>query len=507
VNVLLLNSNITRCAEVGYGLTPAPAGLIYLAGVLRDHGHAVSIRQVHDHVLDQDEEGLPLVRRELESILADSSPDLIGISVRNVGAQRKPRNPFHLVEYYSVFYDARIVRALRELSRAPIVMGGSAYSVEPGLYVKYARPDYGVVGEGEETLLALVTALEGGRTPEGIPGLVKAYDDIEPACQTAGRLVCTSNIGIGACEVVADFDGEYYRNGGFATVQTKRGCAMNCTYCTTPFFHGHPYRYRPMQQVIDEMKAYIEHWNARHFFFVDGTFNHPIEHALELCNAIVEAGLDIEWYSELTPAAFNDELCRMMVKSGCMGISLTPDSCSESVLKSYTKGFGMAEVRNAVALLKKYGIPFQTHLIVGGPGETKETFAESIEFCSEHLADDPISFYDRMVIVRRAPLFERAAAEGLVDASERLEDLILQNDFRGAKGYEYFFPHLPESRRDLLAMLEEACTGRSWLVPSRDYELDPETREHRLRSHFSAAKGARPWWRGLEKRDTVGDPM
>ena len=85
----------------------------------------------------------------------------------------------------------------------------------------------------------------------------------------------------------------------------------------------------------------------------------------------------------------------------------------------------------------------------------------------------------------------------------RVEDLILGNDFRGAKSYEYFFPHLPESRRELLAMVERACTGPSWIVPSRDYEVDPETGEHRLRSNFSTRKGARPWWKGLENRDTA----
>jgi len=501
MNVLLVNSNITRCARVGYGLTPAPAGLISIAGVLRRRGHNVRICQVHNHVLAQDEEDLPLLREEIQALLRESSPDVVAISVRNVGAQRRPLNPFCLIQYYSAFYDARVVRALRMLSSVPVVIGGTAFSVEPGLYMKFVRPDYGLIGEGEESLPALLDALGAGREAADIPGLVRDASDMEGAARTCGHVTDMSILGAGACDVVADFPGEYYLDGGFATVQTKRGCAMSCTYCTTPFFEGHRYRYRPMGHVIDEIKAYQEHWGAKHFFFVDATFNHPIDHALDLCNAILEAGLDIEWYSEVTAGAFNEELCRAMVRSGCIGVSLTPDSCCESVLKAYGKGFGVAEVKNAVTLLRKHGIPFQCHLIVGGPRETKETFAESVAFCSEHIKDEVAYFYDKMVITRRAPVFQTAVNEGLIDPTIKYEDMIARNDFRGMKGYEYFFPHLKDSREELLAMMEQACTGRLWLVASRDYQTDPETREYSLRPEISARKGDRPWWRSMQRED------
>jgi radical SAM superfamily enzyme YgiQ (UPF0313 family) len=503
MNVLLLNSNIVRCARSGYPQTPAPTGLIYLAGVLISKGHKVRIEQVESHVAPQDEEGLPLVREELQGIFDEFSPDLIGISVRNVGAARRPANPFHLIEYYSVFYDARIVTACRMLTGAPIVIGGSALSVEPGLYLKYAKPDYAIVGEGEVPLLELVGALEGGREPFGIPGLLTESSDLD-ACETYARLEDMSVIGTGACDVVESYREHYYDEGGYAGVQAKRGCPMGCIYCTTPFLEGCPYRYRPMDHVIDEIKAYQDCWGIRHFFFLDATFNDPIEHGLNVCQAILDAGLDIEWFSEITPAAVTDELCIMMKKSGCIGVTMSPDSCSESVLKAYDKPFGMAEVENAVKLVAKHDLAFDVRLIVGGPGETMETLAESFEFCSEHLQDECVGFYDGMVITSRAPVYKIAVDEGLIDSSRPYEEIVFDNDFRAMKNFEYFFPHIKDSRRQLAALLDRTCIGRRWRVTSRDYAPDPETGEFSFKPEITVRKGARPWFSGWSREPTQG---
>ena len=506
MNILLVNSNITRCGRSGYGRTPAPTGLISLAGVLRSRGHRVKISQVHNHVLPQDEESLPLLRDELEALLERFAPDLIGISARNIGAARKPQNPFRLVQYFSVFYDARIVRAFRMLSRAPVVMGGTALTIEPTLYMRYAEPDFGMVGEGEESLPALAQALSCGGEPRNIPGVATCAADLDVVGKTCVHVQDLATVGVGACDVVEDFRNDYYVDGGLAPVQTKRGCPLKCIYCTARFFEGPKYRFRPIAHVIEEMRAYQRVWDVRHFFFVDSTFNHPLEHAIEVCDGILQAGLDVEWFSELTPAVLNDELCRLMVRSGCIGVTLTPDSCSESVLASYGKPFGMAEVENAVKLLKKHGIPFDTCLILGGPGETRETFAESVAFCSEHLRDNVVRFYDGMVITRRSTAFQIAVQEGLIDPSRPYEELVFHNDFRAVKGYEYCFPHVKEGRDELLRLVETSCRAKRWLLTSKDYLTDPGSGEFSLHPRVRVRRGDRPWWRGLLYDERVEAP-
>ena len=499
-NVLLINSNVSRCARSGYGPVPPPAGLISLGGVLRDRGHAVRICQVHSQGAAQDEASLPLVRAELEALLEGFSPDAVGVSVRNIGAARRPADPFHLVEYYAAFYDARVVRALRMITSAPVVMGGTAFSLEPRLYLKVAQPGYGLLGEAEETLPALLDALAAGAEPSGIPGLVRSVGDVSLAAAVPGLVGDLAAIGVGACDLVEDFRGLYYAEGGLAPILTKRGCAMNCVYCTTPFFEGRTYRYRPMNHVLDEMRAYRRAWGVRHFFFVDSTFNHPLDHAKEVCEALLASGLDAQWYTELTPACLDDELCRLMVRSGCIGVTLGLDSCSERVLLSYGKPFGLAEIRHAMALLRAHGIPFDATVILGGPGDTEETFGETLAFCTEHLGDTVVRFFDGMIVTAGSPVFGVAAREGVIDPAVPYDELVLANDFRGVKRYEYCFPHAGPGRRALIERVARACRQPRWLVTSRDYPPDPRTGELSLHPDIHVERGARPWWRGLHRK-------
>ena len=77
------------------------------------------------------------------------------------------------MEHFSAFNDERVVRAVHALCDAPAVAGGTAFSLETGLYMAYVRPDYGIRGEGEEAFPALLDALPGGTAdPDTIPGLV-----------------------------------------------------------------------------------------------------------------------------------------------------------------------------------------------------------------------------------------------------------------------------------------------------------------------------------------------
>ena len=500
MRILLVNGNTSRCARSGYGPTPAPAGLISLGGVLREHGHQVTIRQIANHVPAQDEDSLPLLRAELEPILEACQPDVIGISCRNIGAARRRENPFKLFAYYSVFYDERLVRGFRMLSDAPIVMGGTAYSIEPALYTRYAKPDYGLVGEAEDTLPALLDAISTGQAPSDIPGLVRELGDVDHAWQNCGRTRDLSVMRLGAADLLENFRECYYDGGGYAPILTKRGCHMNCVYCTTPDMEGACYRYRPMENVIQEMKAYRDRWGVQDFFIVDSTFNDPPEHAYEICDAIASEVPGARWFTEVTPKIVTDDLVRAMKRAGCTSISFTPDACSETVLKSYGKGFGIAEVRNAIEILKRHELPFDTCVIVGGPGETRETLAEGLAFCGEHLSDQVVRFYDGMIVTARSPVYSIAVKEGVIDPEISYDELVLSNNFRGIKAYEYFFPHIQEQRKEFAAEVRAACTGPSWLVTSQDYVPDPQTGEFSLHPDIQVEAGARPWWRGMTRK-------
>jgi hypothetical protein len=360
----------------------------------------------------------------------------------------------------------------------------------------------GLVGEAEETLIALLDALEQNKPLTGIPGLVQTTADIDDAWRSCGRTADLGNAGIGTCDLLEDFTKWYYEGGGYAPVLTKRGCQMHCVYCTTPDIEGGCYRYRPMQNVIREMQAYRDIWGVRDFFFVDSTFNHPLDHALAVCDAIAAEVPEARWFTEVTPKLVTDQLVREMKRAGCTSVTLTPGACSETVLKSYGKGFGMAEVRNAIDVLKRNDLPFDTCVIVGGPGETRQTLAETLDFCHAHLGDQVVRFYDGMMVTARSPVYNVAVSEGVIDPAVPYDELVMKNDFRGVKTYEYFFPHIKEDRRQLIAEVRKACTGPTWLVTGQDYVPDPDTGEFALSPDICIVPGRRPWWHGMKRKAT-----
>jgi len=500
MRILLVNTNVSQSARNGAPVTPAPAGLISLAGVLRRANHEVRIVQLFSHVLNQDEGDLPLLRTETAGVLKSFDPELIGISARNVGAARRPANPIHLLEYFSVFYDARVVRAFRMQSKAAIVMGGTAFSLEPALYMKCAQPDFGLIGEAEESLPALVEAMATGDGFTGIPGLVRELADITTALAGRGRPADLAEIGVGACSAVEDFREWYYKDRGFALIQTKRGCPFKCIYCTTPFLEGCSYRYRPMAQVIDEMKAYRTAWGVRHFFIGDATFNHPLDHALEVCDALIHSGIQAQWTTEVTPLGVNDALCMAMKRAGCIGVTLGAEAFSDAVLNSYGKPYGVTDILHAAEMLSRHAIPFECCAIIGGPGETAETFARGMSFCEEHLRNVVIRFFDGMIVTSRTPSFDIAAREGVIDPARRYEDIVLGSDFKSIRRFEYFFPHVREGRPVLLSSLTARCRGPRWLQTSKDFMPDPATGEFAMLPEISVGHNDRPWWLNLHRQ-------
>jgi radical SAM superfamily enzyme YgiQ (UPF0313 family) len=106
-----------------------------------------------------------------------------------------------------------------------------------------------------------------------------------------------------------------------------------------------------------------------HFFFVDNTFNLPSGYSKELCDQMIESNLNITWRGILYPWKIEKELVAKMAESGCVEVSLGLESGSDIILKKMNKQYRTVDVRRASDLLKE-----------GGPGETRQTVLESLEF-------------------------------------------------------------------------------------------------------------------------------
>ena len=412
MKVLLISANTERL-----NMPSLPLGLGLVAAATREAGHEVAL-------LDLLSEGDPIatVRRAV----GDFSPQVIGISVRNIDDQNIETQEFLLEPVKDV------VSTCRASSRAPIVLGGAGYSMFPDAALEYLGGDLGVCGEGETVFPRLLEAIGRGQDPLGLPGVhapgrasraarsfVQDLDDLPFPSDEFSRSVDPS-----APDV-------------WLPVQTRRGCSMDCTYCSTAQIEGRSVRARSPERVAEHVARAADS-GFRRFFFVDNTFNRPPEYALELCRSMAALGRDLAWRSILYPHDVSEELVAAMAGAGCTQVSLGFESGSGRVLKIMNKRFGPDEVRTISERLAAHGIRRMGFLLLGGPGETRESVQESLAF-AESLGLEMLKITVGIRINPGTPLARLAVEEGIVTP----EDDLLQPRF-------YLRPELADWIREVV---------------------------------------------------------
>ena len=137
--------------------------------------------------------------------------------------------------------------------------------------------------------------------------------------------------------------------------QSRRGCPMKCSYCSTPMIEGSVLRKRNLEGVVDSLSKYVEAGIDR-FFFVDNVFNFPLSYAKELCERLIAKKIKIKWRCILYPWKVDEDLIKKMALAGCQEISLGFESGSPRMIKNMNKRYSPDEVRYICNLLKKYHI-------------------------------------------------------------------------------------------------------------------------------------------------------
>jgi radical SAM superfamily enzyme YgiQ (UPF0313 family) len=393
MRVLLISANTERI-----NLPTFPLGLACVAQATLDRGHDVEW-------LDLMAEAKPekLVTRTLERF----QPQAVGISVRNIDDQNMATPRFLLEQARDV------VEFCRSVSESPIVLGGAGYSLFPVSAMEYLGADMGIQGEGENAFPLLIEALERGRTLSGVPGLYlrgqglqgdrRFAEDLDSIQLPEPRLFSTSA-----------YEGEDF----WVPVQTRRGCPMACSYCSTGTIEGHALRKRSPEQVVGWMARWVESGFSR-FQFVDNTFNLPPSYALTLCSRLAEAKLPITWRSILYPAKLEGTLVKAIANAGCREVSLGFESGCDDILKEMNKHFLSKDVREAVRILSDHGIHSMGFLLLGGPGETTDTAEETLDFVST-LRLDALKITLGIRIYPHTKLAKTAVQDGLITEDDNL---------------------------------------------------------------------------------------
>lgn len=343
-----------------------PLGMLYVMGATP----ARHERMLIDLCFEPDPE------RALKAALEGFRPDIVALGMRNI-----QNNDYSGIRD-NVGYYAGLVRAAREATDAPIVLGGAGFSVMPGELLAKLGADYGIAGEGEGAFPQLLGALEvGGAGVEGVPSLHRRTEAGIAANPAASAFLDMNALPRPDRTLV---DPRYYARYAIDSVQTKRGCPLHCDYCTYPTIEGRVGRTRAPAAVADEMEhALVQQPGIRHFFVVDSVFNLPRRHAKDVCRELIARGWRTPWTCYANPLGFDSEFADLARAAGCAGMEIGSDSGRDDVLQRLRKGFTTADVRRIHVLSRDAGIPDCHTFILGTPGESLDDVKRTLDFVAE----------------------------------------------------------------------------------------------------------------------------
>ena len=348
----------------------SPGGPAYIAGAVRKAGHEVD---VFDSFLAKD------LVREWEAKLIAFEPDVVGISITAVTADvRDPGAP----EFGTRYVDFRprikqLVDMVKQHSNARIVPGGSGFNYYAREWLDYLDLDYGIRGESEFSFPLLLERFEQDEEFRDVPGSISREDDgFHKAPRDHVR-----DFDQAAFPAYDLFDLDEYRNLNLPyALFTKRGCPFRCSFCPHSSLEGTRYRLKSPTRVVDEIEHVMATTGATTFNFCDNSFNNPKHHAEAICREIIDRGLDIRWRTgAMKPLALTGDFCRLTKEAGCKYIGLAVESASEKMLANMHRGYKVADVIQALDSLSQSGIPFGIFTLLGAPGETPETIAETFD--------------------------------------------------------------------------------------------------------------------------------
>jgi len=362
-----------------------PLGLAYLGAVLENAGIEVKIV---DSLLEGwndrvEVEGnvirIGLSFNQIEDIIRGYGPDIVGVN----NLFTKQRENAHKI------YDLA-----KRVDRSIITVAGGAHpTVMPELVLADENVDFVVLGEGEDTIIGLVSVIEGKSDISTLDGVGYRED---------GQIRI-----IPKTKFIADLDGlplparhllnmEGYfglkqshgarRKTRFSPIITSRGCPAKCTFCSAHKVWGKKFRQRSPENVVAEMKHIKKKYGIEEVMFEDDNATLNVKRAEKIFDLMIEERLDFVWDTPNGVAAFalNENLISKIKESGCYSLNLALESGNQYVLDNIIKKpLKLERAKQLIKYAQRIGLDVGIYLIMGMPGETREQIWDSFRLAKE----------------------------------------------------------------------------------------------------------------------------
>ena len=360
MRVLLINPKVDLPIDVR---SSPSLGLAYVAAMSERRGDEV-------RVLDMEVEDIPL-----RQAVREHAPEVIGITANTI----------------QIRGGWRVAQEVKEITAAPIALGGPHPTFLPAESVERPEIDIVVRSEGELTWVDLCAHLESGESLEGVQGITYQQD---------GRVVHNPDR-----PVITDVDAlpfpayhlfkmDRYTNlqptldhieGSSYSILTSRGCPYRCTYCSQIL--PRRWRARSAENVVAEWRWLVKDLGAKEIGVLDDSFNIDRERVLAICDLISAEGLNhVPWImiNGIRANLVDEELLGKMREAGCVRTAFGVESGNQRILDTVIdKHLTLDQVRAAFKAAKAVGMETIGFFIIGLPGETEETMEDTIRFARE----------------------------------------------------------------------------------------------------------------------------
>jgi len=380
--ILLIEPPFYRLFKDTYALDRYPLSLGYLAGAIRKEtdwnvmvynadfypqGESIKVSYLasigFDNYLNNLKDLSALVWEGIKLTISEYKPAVVGISAKSQN-----------------FASARIVAKLaKEVNEQIIVIVGGPHPSMVGLDVLSCPDiDVGVKGEGENTIVELLNAIEGQKKFDSIQGIIYRKDGqfIENAPREFMKdldALCFPHES--APEVLKDYD--QYPLSAFGKIFATRGCPYNCFFCGSRKIWSRRVRYRSSENVVREIKA-LQKMGLKIINFDDDTFGVNKRYINDLCNSLIMHCPGLKWSCELHVKLVDEQTISLMKAAGCYLIQTGIESGNNEILKEMRKNITIEEALSACEIIKKHGIELQVFFIVGFPQETEDTLNNTV---------------------------------------------------------------------------------------------------------------------------------
>jgi anaerobic magnesium-protoporphyrin IX monomethyl ester cyclase len=345
-----------------------PLGIGYLGAVLEKNGYDVNVI---------DCQAMHLTLNDVEAELRKRQPDIVGLTSTTL-------------TYKSAL---NIIKAAKDaLPNCLTVIGGShATFWDEEALNECPQLDVVVRGEGESTLLELAEKVEKGESYSDIVGTTCRKGEETVVNPDRPFIEYLDSLPFPAFHL---WPIEHFKKYGkiIFPVMTSRGCTFWCDFCSAVRMFGRKYRMRSPKKVVDELEFLYNKYGEEQYTFYDDAFTVSQARTKEICNEIMKRGLKIKWDCETRVDMVSKDLLQKMKDAGCIAVWFGVEAGSEQVIEAMGKGISLQQTMNAFKWANDVGLMTVASMILGFPGETRETAMKSIKLL-EKIKSNEIGVY------------------------------------------------------------------------------------------------------------------